>query len=103
MAADVCGALKLSNVTKAMLALDEEDVTLSTIQGSHRLTNIINESGLYSLIMTSRKPEAKRFKKWATSEVLPTIRKTGHYDATAVKSDQGMNTIQTPGVLPVSN
>lgn len=42
---------------------------------------IINESGLYSLVLGSRKPEAKRFKKWVTSEVLPAIRKTGRYEA----------------------
>lgn len=49
------------------------------LQGSP--VNIVNESGLYSLILTSRKPEAKRFKKWVTSEVLPAIRKTGKYEA----------------------
>ena len=43
--------------------------------------NLINESGLYSLILTSRKPEAKKFKKWVTAEVLPAIRKTGRYEA----------------------
>jgi prophage antirepressor-like protein len=45
-----------------------------------RPTVVINESGLYNLILSSRKPEAKRFKKWVTSEVLPSIRKTGSYN-----------------------
>lgn len=47
--------------------------------GGTQSVTIINESGLYSLILRSRKPEAKRFKKWITSEVLPAIRKTGGY------------------------
>jgi len=51
---------------------------VDTIGRSQEMT-IINESGLYSLILRSRKPEAKRFKKWVTSEVLPSIRKTGGY------------------------
>lgn len=59
--------------------LDEDEFTLSSIEGSHREANVVNESGLYSLIMTSRKPAAKKFKKWVTSEVLPLIRKTGNY------------------------
>jgi len=49
---------------------------------------IINESGLYSLILRSRKPEAKKFKKWVTGEVLPTIRKTGRFDVKAPKTDK---------------
>ncbi|WP_027823486.1 BRO-N domain-containing protein [Laribacter hongkongensis] len=48
-----------------------------------REVTIVNESGLYSLILKSRKPEAKRFKKWVTAEVLPAIRKTGSYAAPA--------------------
>ncbi|WP_195197890.1 BRO family protein, partial [Acinetobacter baumannii] len=61
---------------------DDEKGThnLRTPSGSQDLT-IINESGLYSAILKSRKPEAKKFKKWVTSEVLPSIRKTGKYEA----------------------
>jgi len=84
VAADVCNALGLTNTTKALLRLDEDEQALITIQGKtngNDQANIINESGLYSLILTSRKDEAKRFKKWVTSEVLPTIRKTGSYGA----------------------
>ncbi len=76
---DVCSTLGLGSPSKAMQTLDEDEVTLTTIQGSHRPTNLINESGLYSLIFKSRKPEAKKFKRWVTHEVLPAIRKTGSY------------------------
>jgi prophage antirepressor-like protein len=93
VAADVCAALGLENVTKALLRLDADEMqvidfaTLNSIQGvkNQQLNpgqqiNIINESGLYSLILTSRKPEAKAFKRWVTSEVLPAIRKRGRYE-----------------------
>lgn len=78
VAADVCGALDVQNVTQAVARLDSDERAMFNIhpQGN---TNIINESGLYSLILGSRKPEAKRFKKWVTSEVLPAIRRTGAY------------------------
>ena len=78
---DVCVVLEIGNPSDAARRLDDDEVTLSTIEGSHRPTNIINESGLYSLILTSRKPQAKRFKKWVTAEVLPSIRKTGGYQS----------------------
>jgi len=83
VAVDICKALELGNVTMALRRLDDDEQALNTIEGISRgndKTNIINESGLYSLILRSRKPEAKRFKKWVTAEVLPTIRKTGRYD-----------------------
>ena len=66
VAADVCEALAISNVTMAMTRLDADEQALNTIEGISRgndKANFINESGLYSLILTSRKPEAKRFKK----------------------------------------
>ncbi|WP_375581741.1 Bro-N domain-containing protein [Marinobacter adhaerens] len=83
VAADVCQILALGNVTKALKRLDDDEQALTTIQGLSRgnnQANVINESGLYGLVLTSRKPEAKRFKKWVTSEVLPAIRKTGGYN-----------------------
>lgn len=79
VAKDVCKALLIQNTTQAMQKLDEEEVTMFNIGSQSGDTNIINESGLYNLIMTSRKPEAKKFKKWVTNEVLPTIRKHGAY------------------------
>jgi prophage antirepressor-like protein len=69
----------LGNPRQAIARLDpdEKSTVISNDGGPNR--NIINESGLYSLIMGSRKPEAKAFRKWVTSEVLPQIRKTGKY------------------------
>ncbi len=81
VAADVCDALSIDNNRNATARLDddERDVhTMDTPSGTQQMT-IINESGLYSLILGSRKPEAKKFKKWVTGEVLPSIRKTGAY------------------------
>lgn len=84
VAADVCTALGLGNPTRAVEALDDDekgqvDLALSTIQGGNSILNIVSESGLYSLILRSRKPEAKPFKRWVTHDVLPTLRKTGTY------------------------
>ena len=86
VAADVCAALELDNITMALKRLDADEQALISIEGREagngaQSHNIINESGLYSLVLGSRKPEAKRFKKWVTSEVLPAIRKTGVYVA----------------------
>lgn len=79
---DVCDVLGLDNVTWALKKLDKDEFSTAKVidaMGREQETYVVNESGLYSLIMTSRKPEAKAFKKWVTSEVLPTIRKTGSY------------------------
>lgn len=78
VAKDVCEVLEIKNTTQAMQKLDPEERTMFNI-GRQGETNIVNESDLYSLIMTSRKPQAKAFKKWVTSEVLPSIRKHGAY------------------------
>lgn len=81
VAADVCAALDVGNVSMAVSRLDEDEKGISSVDtlGGTQEQAIINESGLYSLILTSRKPAAKRFKKWVTAEVLPSIRKTGSY------------------------
>lgn len=70
--------------------MDDEDKSTTPIQGSAYATRvvIINESGLYSLILSSKLPNAKKFKRWVTSEVLPAIRKTGSYTAPAVLPDR---------------
>ena len=81
VAKDVCDCLELTNVSKACQTLDEDEkgITKSyTLGGSQDMT-LISESGLYTLIMRSNKPEAKAFRKWVTSEILPSIRKTGSY------------------------
>lgn len=83
---DVCGELEIINASDAATRLDadEKDVLDIVDEANHsRRHVIINESGLYSLILSSRKDGAKRFKKWVTSEVLPTIRKTGSYHSGA--------------------
>lgn len=79
--ADACRVLDITNSGNAAARLDSDEKgihTMDTLGGRQELT-IISESGLYSLILTSRKPEAKRFKRWITSEVIPSIRKTGSY------------------------
>jgi hypothetical protein len=84
----VCCALSIANTTDALKRLDEDERALDSIEGISRgndQVNLVNESGLYSLILGSRKPEARRFKKWVTSEVLPAIRKTGGYQQPAAQ------------------
>lgn len=81
VAADVCGALDLPDTHKAVTRLDDDErstTAISTPGGTQSMTTV-NEPGLYSLILGSRKPEAKRFKRWVTHEVLPAIRRTGSY------------------------
>lgn len=82
VAADVCQALAVRNNRDALSRLDEDEKGVATTDtlGGTQAVGIINESGLYSLILTSRKAEAKRFKKWVTAEVLPAIRKHGRYE-----------------------
>ena len=97
VAKDVCDILGLTNSRKATAGLDDEEkcVTISDTPGGQQSLTIINESGLYSLIMQSRKPEAKSFKKWVTSEVLPSIRKYGYYiSPTAQLSRKERNAIE---------
>ncbi|MEO5690103.1 MAG: BRO family protein [Burkholderiaceae bacterium] len=80
VALDVCAVLGHTNPTVALLRIDEADRAKQTL-GKGRPANIVNESGLYSLILRSNKPEAKAFKRWVTTTVLPTIRKHGGYMA----------------------
>ena len=81
VAADVCKALDIENNRKATNRLDDDEkgVTSSDTLGGKQKLTIVNEAGLYSLVLGSRKPEAKAFKRWITHEVLPSIRKTGGY------------------------
>lgn len=81
VAADVCRALDIGNVTDAIGRLDADERTLVSIEGgSNRLpVNAVNEPGLYALVLGSRKPEARAFKRWITHEVIPDIRKHGMY------------------------
>ena len=82
VAADVCRALEIQNHKDAIKRLDDDEksgVVLTDPHGRPQETNCVTESGLYSLVLGSRKPEAKAFKRWITHEVLPTIRQTGGY------------------------
>ena len=84
IAADACAALDLGNVSMAInrLADDERGLsTVDTLNGGRQQMLTVTEAGLYRLIFTSRKPEAERFKRWVTHEVIPSIRKTGSYAA----------------------
>ena len=80
---DVATALGYANTRKALLDhVDDEDkgVTKRDTLGGVQQMVLINESGLYSLILSSKLPQAKAFKRWVTSEVLPSIRRTGRYE-----------------------
>ena len=78
---DVCEVLEISNPTVTASRLDADEVTKFDLGGLSGETNIINEAGLYNVILRSDKPQAKPFRRWVTNEVLPTIRKTGGYVA----------------------
>lgn len=92
---DVASILGYTNPLKAVRDhVDEDDKGVNesfTPEGGTQKTIFINESGLYSLILSSKLPAAKKFKHWVTSEVLPAIRKTGSYTAPAPKSDRELS------------
>lgn len=87
VAKDVCEVLEVKNISQAVSKLDEDERSMFNI-GRQGQANIVNEFGLYSLVLSSRKTEAKQFKRWVTHDVIPSIRKTGSY------------TIQIPKTLP---
>lgn len=91
VAADVCRALDIGNSRQAVTRLDDDEkntVTLNDgIPGNPEKT-VVNEPGLYSLVLGSRKPEAKAFKRWITHEVIPAIRKTGGYSVPLTPAEQ---------------
>nr|DAG28406.1 MAG TPA: hypothetical protein [Caudoviricetes sp.] len=100
VATDVCRALEISNTAMALSRLDDDEKGVSlidTLGGKQDLTTI-NEPGLYKLVLGSRKPEAKEFKRWVTHEVLPTIRKTGEYKM-AEMFDDAIDNILTPEAI----
>ena len=85
IASDVCAVLEIRNSRQALSYLDEDEKGVITNdshsgqRGGAQSYQLVNESGLYSLILRSRKPQAKEFKRWITHEVLPAIRKDGGY------------------------
>ena len=78
---DVADILEYSDTQAMTRRLDDEDFMTDKLSGMNMKSTLINESGLYTAILGSKKTEAKRFKRWITSEVLPTIRKHGAYNA----------------------
>ena len=82
MLADVCRVLGIQNSRDVVKRLDEDEkgVDLIDTPGCPQEMTVINESGLYSVILRSDKPQAKSFKRWVTHEVLPSIRRTGRYE-----------------------
>lgn len=89
IAADVCKALGLTNPTMSMQQLEEDERAKLNL-GRQGKTNVVNEYGLYNLVLASRKPEAKAFKRWITHEVIPAIRKHGGY-LTPDKTEELLN------------
>ena len=90
IAADLCSCLGIRNPSDALSRLDDDEKGLGsteTLKGQQSLATV-NESGLYALVLSSRKPEAKRFKRWITHEVLPAIRLTGSYAVPNLASSQ---------------
>ena len=87
VAADVCKVLELSDPTMALTRLDPDEKAKFNL-GYGSPANVVNEPGLYSLIMTSRKPSAKQFKRWVTHEVLPALRKTGRYEVKMLSNEE---------------
>jgi prophage antirepressor-like protein len=92
VAADVCAVLEIANSRDAIASLDEDEkITVGNPDGNpragipHQLA-FVTESGLFALVFKSRKPEAKSFRKWVTSEVLPAIRMTGAYQQPGVSA-----------------
>lgn len=85
VAKDVCDCLEIKNTTDALKRLDDDERARFNL-GRQGETNVINEYGLYNLVLSSRKPEAKEFKRWITHDVLPTLRKTGSYSLNIPKT-----------------
>lgn len=86
VAKDVAQILGYSETAAMNKRLDEDEFISAKLEGMNMNSTLINESGLYNAVLGSNKPEAKEFKKWVTSEVLPSIRKTGTYIAPSVDS-----------------
>jgi prophage antirepressor-like protein len=108
VAIDICAALEIGNTTGAVGRLDDDQRGQDTIEilGRAQQVNVVSESGLYSLVFTSRKAEAKDFRRWVTGVVLPTIRRTGTFDVadqpqqTAPDDDQAVDSNAITITLP---
>lgn len=94
VAADVCRALEVQNATQAIARLDEDEKAMFNIGLTGGATNCVNEPGLYVLVLGSRKPEAKAFKRWIVHDVLPAIRQTGAYAVPGSAADAALQRAQ---------
>lgn len=97
VAGDVCNALEIDDVRRAVNRLEFEDWSFAPVldsRGVEQRSYVINESGLYELIIRSNKPEAKPFRRWITSEVLPSLRKTGEYKIVETEPDDDLVPIE---------
>lgn len=79
VATDVATVLELGNLHSSLAQLDDDERSLHSVESGQRSMSIVSEPGLYSLILRSRKPQAKAFKRWITHEVIPQIRRTGSF------------------------
>ncbi len=101
IAKQICSILGFGNFRQALSThCDPEDVSKVEIQtnGGKQLVNCVNESGLYALIFGSKLPKAKQFKRWVTNEVLPTIRKQGHYQCPALDRLETLTPLQQEAI-----
>ena len=89
---DICGALEIGNTGDATRRIDPDDIGLIDVvdsRGRRQQMKIVSEAGLYTLVLSSRKPEAKSFKHWVTHEVIPAIRRTGGYQLPEAAAQSG--------------
>ncbi len=96
VAKDVCEILEHTNSRMAVDRLDDDEKGVSIVDtlGGPQEMQVVNEPGLYALIMTSRKPEAKDFRRWITHEVIPSIRKTGSYGSPSTPTEALLMAVQ---------
>jgi len=101
IALDICRVLDIANSSHALSRLDDDEkgVVISDTLGGQQEFRTINESGLYSLILTSRKPEAKVFKRWVTHDVLPAIARQGFYVSPAALDRFDIISVQSQAML----
>lgn len=103
---DVCGVLDIEQPTRVAERLEEDEVSQTHVidsLGRKQNTYIINESGLYNVILRSDKPQAKPFRKWVTNEVLPSIRKTGGYQLPQMSKELRAIIMQDQKIQEVEN
>lgn len=108
VARDVCQCLEIANVAQALSYLDDDEIvtiisndSMNDFSGLRKDTKLVSESGLYNLIFRSRKEEAKKFRKWVTSEVLPALRKTGKYEISNQKTETKVTSNEMPCITPL--